>query len=101
MSEQQEKWKLPVTDSLVIQRHDDRNLVILRLESVYNPVKKETASSWREKGYYSTVKGALFAIMDKDLLVDLDSVSTLADYRMQTITQYKKIKELLEGNNEQ
>ena len=51
--------------------------------------------SWKNVGYYSTVKKALNAVISKDLLIDKSVISNILDYKKETDKQYETILELL------
>lgn len=89
------KWELPITDQLKIVESDALNYTIQRLSEGINVKTKEKTETWRVLGYYGTIKRALYSILDRDLLVDLEAVNSLADYRAEVENQYETIKALL------
>ena len=92
-----EKWELQLTDTLKIQQFDDKNFVILQLKEGYNPRTKETTTSYKEQGYYQTVYKALDAILTKDLLIDINEISSVKQYVNEVRGAKAYIKELVEG----
>lgn len=99
MSDKQ-KWELPVTGQVKIQQHDDKNFTVLKKVSGINPRTKKEVTSWKIQGYYGTVRKALLSIIEKDVLVDLDTVETLRGYIEATQVQYRIVERLLEGADE-
>ena len=92
-----EKWELQLTDTLKIQQFDDKNFLILQLKEGYNPRTKETTTSYKEQGYYQTVYKALDAILTKDLLIDINEISSVKQYVNEVRGAKAYIKELVEG----
>ena len=92
-----EKWEIQITDTIKIQQFDDKNFLILQLKEGYNPRTKETTTSYKEQGYYQTVYKALDAILTKDLLIDINEISSLKQYVNEVRGAKAYIKELVEG----
>lgn len=92
-----EKWELHITDTLKIQEYDSYNFAILVLTDGVNPKTKETTSSWKKEGYYTTIRGALLGVLNKDLLVDVNQISTIRDYQEETRKAFAVIQTELEG----
>ena len=92
-----EKWELQITDTIKIQQYDDKNFVILQLKEGYNPFAKETVISYKEQGYFSTLFKALDAILTKDLLIDINEISSVKQYVNEVRGAKAYIKELVEG----
>ena len=92
-----DKWELQITDTLKIQQFDDKNFLILQLKEGYNPRTKETTTSYKEQGYYQTVYKALDAILTKDLLIDINEISSVKQYVNEVRGAKAYVKELVEG----
>ena len=92
-----DKWELQITDTIKIQQFDDKNFLILQLKEGYNPRTKETTTSYKEQGYFSTLFKALDAILTKDLLIDINEISSVKQYVNEVRGAKAYIKELVEG----
>lgn len=95
-----EKWEVQITDTVKIQQHDNYNFTILKKSKGSNRRTGEVVESYKILGYYSSLRLAILALLDKDVLVDLDEVKSLRDYAQATRRQYQLIKDLLEGTYE-
>lgn len=93
-----EKWLLEVTDTIRIEEQDSYGFVLLKLTEGFNNQTKKPTSNWNIIGYYGTVRGALEGILHKDLLVDLNLVSTIRGYQEETRKAYKFIQTQLDGS---
>lgn len=80
-----------------ISEYDNLNVMIERLEDVFNPIKKEATSKWRFKGYSDTILNALTFISNKELLIDKNAVIDLKSYLKQVEELNRKIKEGLKA----
>ena len=92
-----DKWELQITDTVKIQQYDEKNFVILQLKEGYNPFAKETVISYKAQGYFSTLFKALDAILTKDLLIDINEISSVKQYVNEVRGAKAYIKELVEG----
>ena len=99
VKEKKEKWVLHVTDTVKIEEQDSYGFMVTKLTEGYNNKTKEATSTWRLGGYYSTVRGALEGILHKDLLVDLNQVTTIRGYQEETRKAFKIIQKQLDGSN--
>lgn len=59
---------------------DSRNVEVERYEETLNPITKELNSSWRFKGFSSTILSALKLIVKKELLIDKDALNNLKSH---------------------
>lgn len=80
MTETKEKAILIEIDNVRIKEYDSLNVVVERLEEVFNPIKKETVTKWRFKGYSKTIHSALKFIARNELLVNKGAVKDLKSY---------------------
>lgn len=87
---------MKVTDSLRIRQNDSLNVVLEQYTTGVNPKTKEQTSSWKIIGYYKNARSALKAIVDRDLLINLDECENVKQYRNLFENEVKKINELLE-----
>ena len=92
-----DKWELQITDTVKIQQYDEKNFLILQLKETYNPFAKETVISYKEQGYFSTLFKALDAILNKDLLIDINEISSVKQYANKNKKAKTKNKEMDEG----
>ena len=53
--------------------------------------------SYKEQGYFSTLFKALDAILNKDLLIDINEISSVKQYVNEVRGAKAYIKELVEG----
>lgn len=87
-------------DNVRIIRRDDLNFVVEREETTenFNPKlrKKVKNTSYRFKGYYGTIAGALKAIHRNGLLIDENSCSELEDALEQIKMSERKVVEAVE-----
>ena len=92
-----DKWELQITDTVKIQQYDEKNFLILQLKETYNPFANETVISYKEQGYFSTLFKALDAILTKDLLININEISSVKQYVNEVRGAKAYIKELVEG----
>lgn len=82
-------------DNVRIRQYDSTNYVVEREETTenFNPrlKKKEVKTSYRFKGYYGTLTGALKAISIKGLLVDESTASELDGHLKQVEESNQKV----------
>lgn len=90
-----EKLEIFVSEKVKIKEYDDRNYILLKLVENRNNQTGEMVESWKNVGYYSTVKKALKAVISKDLLIDKSIIKNILDYKNETDRQYEAILELL------
>lgn len=90
-----EKLEIFVSEKVKIKEYDDRNYILLKLVENRNNQTGEMVESWKNVGYYSTVKKALNAVISKDLLIDKNIIKNIIDYKNETDRQYNTILELL------
>ena len=90
-----EKLEIFISEKVKIKEYDDRNYILLKLVENRNNQTGEMVESWKNVGYYSTVKKALNAVISKDLLIDKSVISNILDYKKETDKQYETILELL------
>ena len=87
-------------DNVRVVRSDALNLAVERLETTksYNKKKEkwEENTSWQFKGYYSTIAGALKGIVNKELLINENSLTDLKSYLKEVEWANKKIYTALE-----
>lgn len=95
-----DKWELQVTNEVKIRQHDNYNFTILVLTKGINPRTKEEVESYKILGYYSSIRRAILALLDRDVLIDLNQIETIRDYVKASKRQRDKIAELLEGDYE-
>lgn len=88
--------ELSVTDNIRIVQKDEINYTLQVLETGINPKTKEPVTNWRIKGYFDNVRASLMAIIDRDMLIDVDEIKTIGDYLKQVKLQRQKVNELLE-----
>lgn len=87
-----EKAKIYITDDVRISAYDDRNVTIEILKETTDPKTKETKFSWKLHGYYTSVKHALNGIIKDDLLIDISTIKTLAEYAEYFKRQCEQVK---------
>lgn len=95
----EDKWELHITETVKIQQFDDRNFLILELKEAYSPFTKSTAFVWKERGFYSTIRKALFAIVERDMLVDVETIKTLTGYLKAVKKQSEIVRNLFENDS--
>lgn len=78
-----EKKVLMTIGPVRIVEHDTLNVIVERLEEVTNPVTKEKYNKHVHKGYFSSIVGALTAIVNKEWLIDRNTLSDLKSYLKQ------------------
>lgn len=83
-------------ENVRVVRWDTQNLAILRLEEVFYPKDKVYINSWQFKGYYSTFRSALKAIVTKELLIDKNNSMALNDHLKQVERIYNLIEKKIE-----
>lgn len=71
---------MQITEDLRVSRIDDRNLALERHIENVNPKTKEPTANWKVIGYYGNVKLVLRAILERELLVDINTFQTLETY---------------------
>jgi hypothetical protein len=85
-----------ITNNLRIRKYDDRNVVIEEYVTNINPKTQKEASSWKFKGFYSNARNALQAIIDKDMLSDVEEVKTLTAYQKAIENEREQLKHTIE-----
>lgn len=90
-----DKVEILISENVKIKEYDDRNYILLKLVENRNNQTGEMVESWKNVGYYSTVKKALNAVISKDLLIDKNIIKNIIDYKNETDRQYNTILELL------
>lgn len=83
-------------DNVRVVRWDNDNLAILRYEQRYNRKEKKYISGWQFKGYYSTLRNSLRAIVAKELLTDKNNSMALNDHLKQVERIYNLIDKKIE-----
>lgn len=78
-----EKKVLMTIGPVRIVENDPLNIIVERLEEVTNPVTKEKYNKHVFKGYFSSIVGALTAIVNKEWLIDRNAHSDLKSYLKQ------------------
>lgn len=84
-----------ITDTLRIRRYDDRNVVIEEYVTNVNPKTRKETSSWKFKGFYSNARRALQAVLDKDMLSDVEEVKTLTAYQKAIENEREQLKDII------
>ena len=85
-----------ITNNLRIRKYDDRNVVIEEHVTNVNPKTQKEASSWKFKGFYPNARSALQAILDKDMLSDVEEVKTLTAYHKAIKNERQQLKDIIE-----
>lgn len=95
-----EKKELQVfmqVDNCRVVGYDERNVLVERNELTKDPRTKEEKHRWRVKGYYASIRQALYAILNKEWLIDENAVSDLKSYLKQVEESKQKVLDALEG----
>lgn len=87
---------LVVSENVRIRKNDPYNYVIEVYRKVENPRTKDVTSRWVLEGYYSSIRQALQRIERKELLVDEEVATTLADYLKQIEESHQILHEAIE-----
>lgn len=77
---------MQITEDLRIRRFVDRNLILEKYTEGLNPKTKAVTKNWKVIGYYGNVKQVLRAILERELLTDINTFDTLELY-LETIIQ--------------
>ncbi len=85
-----------ITNNLRIRKYDDRNVVIEEYVTNVNPKTRKETSHWKLKGFYSNARNALQAIIDKDMLSDVEEVKTLTAYQKAIKNERQQLKDIIE-----
>lgn len=85
-----------ITDTLRIRKYDDRNVVIEEYVTNINPKTQKEASNWKFKGFYPTARVALQAVIDKDMLSDVEEVKTLTAYQKAIENERQQLRDIIE-----
>lgn len=80
MKPTKEKTVLIDLGNVRIKEYDSLNVIIERLEEVFNPTTQVTTSKWRFQGYSDTILNALKKIVNKELLIDKKAINGLDNY---------------------
>ncbi|MGX8791715.1 hypothetical protein ACW0TQ_08040 [Oceanobacillus sp. M60] len=84
-------------DNCRVVGYDERNVLVERNELTKDPRTKEEKYRWRVKGYYASIRQALYGILNKEWLIDENAVSDLNSYLKQVEESNQKVLDALEG----
>jgi len=86
-------------DNVRVVRFNNMNYAVERYEDTFVPQTKQYEKRWVFKGYGSTILRCLEIISRNEMLINLDEINHLKDYKNQVVESNNKILSIVKGTD--